>query len=175
MQTHYPLYRSSVSFLCSDQINQLIGACKVKEAFIWIRPCTIVHTGVRNTVFMSTDPVNLCLLQSTWPQPDSLLESSMWVDWQWAQPGQRPESSGASWPSHPTWDAVQNRCPLTQPRRAEGTGLKRKRPDLDQPTCADKSVIMIRLMWRLFKNSTQHRHIRSLLCFVRRCRSVGAI
>lgn len=77
-----------------------------------------IHSYLGHSVHVNK-PSHLCLLPSTWPQSDGLLETSVCADWQWAQPGQRPESSVASWPSHTMWSwlIIQNRCPLKQQRR----------------------------------------------------------
>lgn len=123
MWTHYPISCSSVNcFLCNNQMS-LICACKdickgKKTLYVGQAFHHHIHSCPEQSVHVNR-PSHLCLLQSTWPQSDSLLESSVCADWQWAQPGQRPESSGASWPSHTMWSwlITQNRCPLKQQRR----------------------------------------------------------
>lgn len=62
---------------------------------------------------------HLCLLPNAGPPSHSLLGGSMCADWQWVQPGQRPESSGASWPRHTLGSLLitQNMCPHIQQRR----------------------------------------------------------
>lgn len=105
-----------ILFLCNNEMILFIcgysqrgkKAPHLQEAlYHHISPELCVHVN---------KPSHLCLLQSTWPQSDGPLESSSCADWQWEQPGQRPESSGASWPSHTMWSwlITQNRCPLKQ-------------------------------------------------------------
>lgn len=101
-------------------------------------------------------PSHLCLQLSTWPQSDSLLESSVRADWQWEQPGQRPESSGASWPSHTMWSwlMTQNRCTLKQHKKNRGRYIEKECSNYNAR--AWSPATMIRLVCRLFKNSNSN-------------------